>query len=77
MSLGANRMIGLGKVFGLAYDKRQGLLQDNVVAYQWLNLAAMHAPDSRVDPQSRRLSRRERDHVAVSVAPSGFTSQRR
>jgi len=59
-------------LLGLAYDKGQGVQQDGVLAYMWLNLAAAHAPR-----QFREVFLRLRDAEATKMTPSQITAGQR
>jgi TPR repeat protein len=59
-------------LLGLAYDKGQGVQQDGVLAYMWLNLAAAHAPR-----HFHEYFLRLRDAEASKMSPSQVTAGQR
>jgi TPR repeat protein len=59
-------------LLGLMYDKGQGVQQDGIRAYMWLNLAAAHAPR-----RYRENYLRMRDAVASKMTPGQIAAGQR
>jgi len=59
-------------LLGLMYDKGQGVQQDGIRAYMWLNLAAAHAPR-----RYREVYLRMRDAVASKMTPGQIVAGQR
>jgi TPR repeat protein len=55
-------------LLGLMYDKGQGVTEDFVQAYKWLNLAA-----TRASGPKKEFSYRIRDAVATKMSPDQVT----
>jgi TPR repeat protein len=59
-------------LLGLMYDKGQGVQQDGIRAYMWLNLAAAHAPR-----RYREYYLKMRDAVASKMTPGQIVAGQR
>ncbi|HEX4555078.1 MAG TPA: tetratricopeptide repeat protein [Xanthobacteraceae bacterium] len=59
-------------LLGLMYDKGQGVQQDGIRAYMWLNLAAAHAPR-----RYREYYLKMRDAVASKMTPGQIVTGQR
>ncbi len=59
-------------MLGLLYDKGHGVLQDYILAYKWLNLAAARAPK-----RERDYYLRLRNAVASKMSPDQIVAGQR